>query len=284
MLGVDYKDFTDVVGFPTEEDSEPLRTPIDYFNFTAAYNSSRHGERTGTSYSAGANFGIRGLGNSRQEFEDKRFKAQPDYFYLTGSIEHTRQIFDHWELYLSGTGQLSQQPLISNEQFTMGGLGTVGGYLEAEQLADYGASARFELREITRAQRSRSTSPGYVFYDWAGAQFIEPLPDQTSRASSRAPAWDCATQAQEAGRRRSTGPPLLDGAQTQSDQRVDFSVRPRDDPLPAASYGRAPQTTALARSSVLLPGFGLLRAGAPARRRRAAGSCVSGTCGASGQR
>jgi hemolysin activation/secretion protein len=231
VLGVDYKDFNDNVGFAPEEETDPLVTAIDYFNFSAAYNSSRGGERARTSWSTGMNFGLRGLGNSRQEFEDKRFKARPDYFYLTGGIEHTQVLFaSHWLLYLSGSAQLSQQPLISNEQFTMGGMGSVRGYLEAEQLADYGAQARVELRTprlLPKLTRVVDELEAFVFYDWAGAQLIDPLPDQISRFQlastgvglryAGGKGWQAAFD---------WAWPLLDAAHTQSeDTRVDFSVK-----------------------------------------------------------
>ena len=176
------------------------------------------------------NFGVRGLGNTRQEFEDKRFKAQPDYFYLTGSVEHTRSVFGDWQVYASGAAQLTHQPLISNEQLSLGGLNSVRGYLEAEQLADYGATARLELRTprlLPKLTAAVDQLEAYVFYDWAGAQILEPLPDQTSRFRLASTGFGL----RYAGARGWQAAfdyawPLYDGAHTPSeDQRIDFSVQ-----------------------------------------------------------
>jgi hemolysin activation/secretion protein len=229
VLGVDYKNFNDTVGFGAEIDTQPLRTVIDYFNFSVAYNASRRSDSATTAYGTAINFGVRGLGNTRREFEDKRFKAQPDYFYLSGNVEHTRQVAD-WQLYVSGAAQLTHQPLISNEQFSMGGLNSVRGYLEAEQLADYGATARLELRSprlLPKLTQAVQQLEAFLFYDWAGAQILDPLPDQSSRFQlastgfgvryAGGKAWQAAFD---------YAWPLYDGAHTPSeDQRIDFSVQ-----------------------------------------------------------
>ena len=43
-------------------------------------------------------------------------------------------------------GQVADQPLVSSEQFSIGGQDTVRGYLESEALGDYGIAGTLELR------------------------------------------------------------------------------------------------------------------------------------------
>lgn len=89
-LGVDFKDFDENIRL-TPEDA--LRTAIKYVNWSASYAFGWTMPRSTTDLSVGASWGIRGLGNDDAEFEQKRFKARANYSYLTGSVQHLRQVF-----------------------------------------------------------------------------------------------------------------------------------------------------------------------------------------------
>jgi hemolysin activation/secretion protein len=142
-LGADFKDFTDSIVQP---DGTPDTTPMRYANWSALYSGNLRTERTASSMSIGANFGIRGLGNDQQEFEYKRYKAQPNYFYLRADATHERPLLWGTSVFLRAAGQFTTEPLISNEQFSIGGADSVRGYLESSELGDTGASGSFELR------------------------------------------------------------------------------------------------------------------------------------------
>ncbi len=77
-------------------------------------------------------------------------------------------------------GQISDQPLISNEQFSAGGLDSVRGYLEAEALGDSGWDASFELRSpsLFAGVPSIDELRLYGFFDSARLRLRDPLPDQ----------------------------------------------------------------------------------------------------------
>jgi len=49
-------------------------------------------------------------------------------------------------LFAKVQGQAADQPLVSSEQFSIGGQDTVRGYLESEVLGDYGVVGTLELR------------------------------------------------------------------------------------------------------------------------------------------
>jgi hemolysin activation/secretion protein len=56
------------------------------------------------------------------------------------------------QLYGHIATQLTGEPLVSSEQFSIGGLDTVRGYLESEALGDYGVAAQVELRSPSLAR------------------------------------------------------------------------------------------------------------------------------------
>lgn len=182
-FGVDLKDFDENIRLSLDDG---LRTAIKYVSWSANYGFGWSLPRSTTEMSVGATWGLRGLGNDDGEFEEKRFLARANYAYLTGSIQHSRQIFGD-----SGTRfaaranwQYANTPLISNEQFSAGGATSVRGYLEAERLGDLGASLSLELQSPSFVSGERAKDLRLIgFYDAASLRLEDPLPDQD--ASSR---------------------------------------------------------------------------------------------------
>ncbi len=152
-VGVDYKDFKEnlnLIGADT------IKTPISYLPFMMQYGASLSGKESFTTFNLGLNFSVRGLGNDQQEFENKRFNARSDYMFLTSGIS-----FDYnlpWEMELASrvSGQVSSSPLISNEQFSLGGAQSIRGYFETQALADDGLVGSLELRSPRLAPVSLS--------------------------------------------------------------------------------------------------------------------------------
>ncbi|MGZ8225958.1 MAG: ShlB/FhaC/HecB family hemolysin secretion/activation protein [Methylococcaceae bacterium] len=143
-LGVDYKDFEESLNL---QGSDTLPTPISYLPFMVQYSGSFRGQHSLTSVNAGVNFSIRGLGNDQEEFENKRFNARSNYSYFTTGLNYTRDL-PWWDMELATrlSGQAADSPLISNEQFSLGGMQTIRGYFETQALADNGFIASMELR------------------------------------------------------------------------------------------------------------------------------------------
>lgn len=177
-FGVDYKDFLEDIRL-VEDDG--LVTPVRYVNWSASYDGSLRGERAFTSFTVGANFGIRKVGNDEVEFEQKRFKGSPNYFYVRASLDYLYSLPLQLQLFTRLSGQFTQDPLVTNEQFAIGGVDTVRGYLESTALGDYGGVGTFELRQTWLSKLLRMP-PGaaYVmaFYDAGIVQLLEPLPSQ----------------------------------------------------------------------------------------------------------
>ncbi len=141
-VGFDHKEFTEdlnLIGADT------IKTPITYVPFMAEYSGSYRGEKYFASFNTGVKFSIRGLGNDHTEFKNKRDSAQSNYSIFTGGLNYTRELPYGLEFASRINGQKANSPLISNEQFSMGGALNVRGYFETQALADSGAFGSFEL-------------------------------------------------------------------------------------------------------------------------------------------
>ncbi|MDP2020988.1 MAG: ShlB/FhaC/HecB family hemolysin secretion/activation protein, partial [Hydrogenophaga sp.] len=142
-LGVDYKDFTQAVNLIG---SGGFNTPITYMPFTLGWDGNWLGEGRSTKVGVAFNFHLRGLVADEQEFADKRFKGRANYVYLRGTASHAERWTSGWGAEARGSWQLAAQPLISNEQFAIGGVDTVRGYLESAALGDNGVALSLEAR------------------------------------------------------------------------------------------------------------------------------------------
>lgn len=140
-FGLDYKDFDQSVNLIG---SGGFNTPITYTPFTIGWDGTWLADKRTTRAGVSFNFHVNGLGADEQEFADKRFKGRPSYVYLRGNASQERSFDSGWGLNWRGSWQLSGQPLISNEQFAIGGVDTVRGYLESAALGEQGVALSLE--------------------------------------------------------------------------------------------------------------------------------------------
>lgn len=180
-LGADYKDFKENLVL---QGADSLKTPISYVPFTLAYNATLQDQESQTQANASANFALRGIGDTTGEFENKRFKAQANYFYLKADVTHTRKLFNDFSLVAKLGWQLADMPLISNEQFSAGGAESVRGYLESEALGDDALQGGLELRSPSFANvlpDSIDELRLLAFSEGAVLRVKDTLPQQTDR-------------------------------------------------------------------------------------------------------
>lgn len=170
---VEYKDFDETVF-----SSDLLRTPISYVNLSAGHTSAWRMDRQQVALASSVNFGIRGLANSPEEFRDKRAHGRPNYWNLRADTSYSLQLPSNLHLRLRGSGQYAVDPIISNEQFSIGGADGVRGYLEAEQLGDIGFKTSAELAYAPIDLFAQRAQAGvFVFYDLGRMSRLEPLRD-----------------------------------------------------------------------------------------------------------
>jgi hemolysin activation/secretion protein len=175
-MGADYKDYSEVIRL---DPTNSLKTPISYGVWSLQYNASQFTASSQTQWSIGANFGIRGVGNSEDEFIDKRNNSRANFAYLRGSIDRTDLFAGDWQVVTSLNAQLADSPLINNEEFSAGGAHSVRGYFESQALADDGATLGFELRTPKLVDfESLDDLRLLTFIEGAYLRVRNPLPDQ----------------------------------------------------------------------------------------------------------
>lgn len=181
-FGVDFKDFLQKITLP---DGTPASTPVRYLIWSLQYTDFTRGSRWDTQWSLGGNWGLRGLINDENQFAYARSGAHAGFAYLRSSAQFTRKLPQDWSLSLRLSGQYAEQPLVNNEQFALGGVDTVRGYLDATSLTDAGAAAAFEVHLPKHAWRHLTAEP-YLFLDRGFGLVQEPLADQIKRGVVRA--------------------------------------------------------------------------------------------------
>ena len=188
-FGVDYKNSNDSTGFrrsltDTVDREEITERRIDYLNWSVGYDLTNRLWGGTHKYSLSANFGFRGLMNERDEFEEKRFKGEPNYFFLKYAASRYQPL--PWRdagLDIALSGQLTGDQLIGNEQMSIGGFRTVRGYLEAEELVDYGliGQLRFDAPSYRPFGDRGGVFRGYAFWHGGVGRLHEPLPGELNQ-------------------------------------------------------------------------------------------------------
>jgi len=183
-LGVDYKDVQTRV-FTDNADNSPgtssVSAPVKYLNWSGSYSQAWRLPSNSFAATFGVGFGVRDLVNRPAEFENARYNASPDYLYLRLSGEANQSLPADFAAVARLTSQWSDSPLVNNEQFSLGGVDTVRGYLEAETLGDIGVAGTLELhgpRLGPRLGTMLSQLYPFGFVDAGIASLLYPLPGQ----------------------------------------------------------------------------------------------------------
>ena len=176
-LGIDYKHFEQDVAIADTDST----TPVTYYPFSAAYSGSWIGKGYETDLNASVNLHFRGLGSSQLDFNNNRSGADGSFLYFRGDLAHTHDLPGGFQLFVKAQGQASGNPLVNSEQFSGGGLGTVRGYLESEELGDNAIFGSMELRTPSLGDvlgKSVNDWRFYVFGEGGLLTIQDPLPEQ----------------------------------------------------------------------------------------------------------
>lgn len=176
-LGSDYKDFDET----TLLGSDSFSTPVSYLSFVTSYTGNWFHEQARSSLNLEISFAPSGLGNTFKEFNSKRVGSKPNFSIFKGNFTHERKIIFNSFLNTRIGWQLTDAPLISNEQISAGGIDTVRGYLESQQLADDGLIGSIEIHSPSVAKYIADFFNDIHFYAFADAaklNILEPLADQ----------------------------------------------------------------------------------------------------------
>jgi hemolysin activation/secretion protein len=181
-LGIDYKHFDQdiLVG------GSDIAAPITYYPLSANYSATYAPTGSVTELNAGVTFHFRGLGSASSDFDNSRFGAGGSFIYFRGDLSHTHDLPAGLQVFGKIQGQIADQPLLSSEQFSAGGLDTVRGYLEGEQPGDNAFTTSVEFRSPSVISWLGQKSGEWRFYLFGDAGWLtinSPLPEQASRFS-----------------------------------------------------------------------------------------------------
>ncbi len=184
-LGLDYKNFRESIVLLGADTT--INSPVSYLGFSLGYDGTIQNEDFQTQMNVTLNAAPRGLGNTDEEFSYRRLNAKPNFAYLRSEVKHLQRLPNDWSLQARIAAQLSSVALIAPEQFAVGGVDTVRGYLESSNLGDNGVQASLELRSppIKKFIKQQNIADGlkdmylFTFYD-AGVVKVYNSPNNQS--------------------------------------------------------------------------------------------------------
>ena len=212
-LGFEYRDLKQRVVNGGSEVSTPLR----YLPLQASHAGQwRHDSGAGTQLTNSLALGLRGLlarsvpcpgttlSGLQDQFACNRDGADGGFVTLRGDLRHSRA-FAGGTLALRSAWQVAMQPLVSGEQFALGGADTVRGYFESEASGDQVLLGAVEWRSANLARSlaglwaaeaaadagnaAERGSGGLTdlsllaFAEVAQARTLDPLPNQAGKVS-----------------------------------------------------------------------------------------------------
>ena len=192
-IGLDYKDFKQNIVL---KDNSITKSPIRYIPLTLGYSFTRAVDASQLEINLGATLGLRvvrrgecvsdGQGGCfyEDQFGLKDYLARENFAHINADISYTRLIADDVSLILKLAGQYADGHLVSNEQFGIGGDGSVRGYFQSEAVGDKGLTGTIQLDGPSLAG-SLPDFVGelrpYLFADYGIAGINNPLVDQRAR-------------------------------------------------------------------------------------------------------
>jgi len=182
-VAFNYKHFDQSINLPASgtTPASVLVTPVTYWPLEGSYSATWQNKQATTEFNAALAFHVRGLGSNTAEFGTNRYNADANFLIFRGDLARTQELPWGLQLYGKVQGQLADQPLLSGEQASGGGQGTVRGYLESEAVGDSGVFGTLELRSPSLLARVKSF-PGewrvFTFTDTGWLKVSNPLPEQ----------------------------------------------------------------------------------------------------------
>ncbi len=181
-FGFDYKDFKEDIAIPDADPTKPpalIQTPIAYVPMVITY-STQFGSAPGIgNLSIGMTAGLRGVASDEAAVQVRRFDAIGNFVHLNLEADYTRGFGSDFIVYGRLVGQLADSPLVTNEQFSIGGLTSVRGYFQSEAVGDSGINGTLELRSPSFNLASFVDDLRlFAFTDAGYVSVLSPLPDQ----------------------------------------------------------------------------------------------------------
>lgn len=180
-LGLDYKNFEQSLSF---DNVLIASSPVSYWPFIASYSGFWAGKSNRFTLDASVNWHLRGMGSGEVDFDNRRYEANGNYFYLRGLASYEHDLWQDFRIKATVQGQATANALVDSEQFSVGGLNTVRGYLESQVVGDSAVTGSLEMRSpsLLRWTKKEEHELRLLAFLDAGAAYInDPLPEQITR-------------------------------------------------------------------------------------------------------
>lgn len=195
-FGLDYKNFKQDIFV----NGQPVgRAPIEYIPLALGYNFTAPGDHDNLDIALASTMGLRvfrkircfsvdpnpapGTCEQADQFKNKDLDAKENFFHVNLDANYSHSFVHDIVAAARLSAQLADSHLVTNEQFSGGGLTSVRGYLQSEAVGDTGIVGSLELRSPSVAP----LLPHFVdelrlfaFGDAAKVRVLQTLPDQTS--------------------------------------------------------------------------------------------------------
>jgi len=166
----------------------PLVPDINVHPISILYSGTYRQSSHETSYSLGFHENLPG-GNDggSAAFQAARLGGRPGYTIWRYRISHKREFGNDWQMRAAFNGQATRDRLVAGEQFGIGGIDSVRGFLEREVASDHGYRGTIETYTLDLAGLTDWLSGyrmrGVLFYDWGRVTRMEPLSSEPYRQS-----------------------------------------------------------------------------------------------------
>lgn len=162
-LGFDYKNFKQNVSVGSQLASA---SPIEYLPLYASYGLSAGSEKSNLDVTLSVTAGLRAFKKIRcfdvaasqtciptDQFKNKDFDSNENFVHANIEAEYRRVLPHDFLAAAKFYGQVADSHLVTNEQFAIGGLATVRGYLQSEGVGDEGYALSVELSSPSFASK-----------------------------------------------------------------------------------------------------------------------------------
>jgi len=156
---------------------------VQYLPFALGWDLSKADKWGSTAFNLNSSVNFAGLFDSKADFQKtaNSTKASGTFLILNSGLTRDQKFYDDWGVRLHADGQWASEPLISNEQFGIGGLAGVRGYRDGQEYGDTGWRTTIEPHTpLFNLGMVDATLPMYVrfsiFTDYGRRYLLDPTP------------------------------------------------------------------------------------------------------------
>ncbi len=191
-LGLDYKNFNQNISL---DDQLASTAPIQYMPLYAAYGLSYGSNDTNIDLTLSATLGLRTFkklscfkvdgtpctpAELQDQFKNKDFDSNENFVHGNLDLTVKQSLPGKFVGTVKVTGQLADSHLVTNEQYAIGGLSTVRGYLQSEAVGDLGYGLSVEVATPSFASKLADFVDElrlFSFVDNGQIRILHALPD-----------------------------------------------------------------------------------------------------------